>query len=687
MIGAATMNATATSLHPEHLADLQKSGLTDATIRAAGLYSVRPSDLAKLVGFNPVGVQSALCFPYQENGHCRVKVFPSFKDRNGHTVKYLQRRGSDVQLYITCAAQAVMGDPSVPLAVTEGEKKALALTQAGRPCIGLGGLWSWMREGKPISGLDAIAWAGRTVTLYPDSDVWKRPDLMQAVYALMRELAARGAAVTVAIIPGDDGGKQGIDDFLVERSRRGVSPPEALSCLATLPLDHPAFADAAAWWEQWRGNGRGEAGDVDGKPAETPWPVLDAAALQGLAGEIVRAIDPFTEADPVAVLVQLLAFVGCAIGREPHFTVEHTPHPVKLFAALVGATAKGRKGQSTSSVKHIFKQAFPDFVSGRIKGGLSSGEGLIWQVRDPIYEKQRDRKTGQEQEVMVDEGEADKRLIVLEPELAQVLKVMCREGNILSPIIRQAWDDEALTPLTKNNRMTATGSHICIVGHITKDELLRHLGETEMANGFANRFIFLAVKRSKYLPNPKGLPVARIEQYAKQLVEQIERARRTAEQGPVERDEEAEALWCAVYPDLSEGKPGLVGAILGRAEAQVMRLALAYALLDGAACIGIQHLQAALALWDYSEASVRFIFGTATGDGIANRILEALTTQGEMTETEISYDLFQRNVRAGRIHRALETLRRSRLIEGVIEETGGRKKTAWRVTIKTIKTI
>jgi len=663
--------ATGVSLHPEHLADLRKSGLTDETILAAGLYSIRPSDLAKLVGFNPLGVQSALCFPYQGNGgHFRVKVFPPYKDRNGHTVKYLQRRGSDVQLYIHCDVQAALKDPTIPLSITEGEKKALALTQAGRPCIGLGGLWSWMRDGKPIPGLDAIAWAGRAVTLYPDSDVWMRPDLMQAVYALMRELVARGATVSIAIIPGSEGGKVGIDDFLVERSRGGVSPTEGLSCLTSLPLDHPAFTGAAAWWERWRGNGRGEVMDVPCKPAEPPWPTLDEAALQGFAGDIVRAIDPHTEADPVAVLVQLLVFFGCAVGRAAHFTVEHTHHAARLFVALVGATSKGRKGQSTSTLKHLLLLADPDFRNDRIKGGLSSGEGLIWQVRDPIHGKEGK---------IVDEGVIDKRLIILEPELAQALKTMTREGNILSMIIRQAWDGETLSPLTKNNPITAKDSHIAVIGHVTHEELLKHLGETEMANGFANRFIFLVVRRSKEIPNPKGVPGEQIEELAKRMKERIEQARLTAEKGPIERDEEAEALWCAVYHDLSDGKPGLMGAILGRAEAQVMRLALTYALLDGATCIQTTHLLAALALWEYAEASARYIFGTATGDGIADRILEALRNQGPISETEIS-DLFQRNVKAGRIHLALGTLQRSRLIEGAIEETGGRKKTVWRAT-------
>ena len=72
---------------------------------------------------------------------------------------------------------------------------------------------------------------------------------------------------------------------------------------------------------------------------------------------------------------------------------------------------------------------------------------------------------------------------------------MSREGNTLSAIIRQAWDSGNLHPLTKNSPIRATDAHISIIGHITREELLRYLTETEQANGFANRFIWLMVYR------------------------------------------------------------------------------------------------------------------------------------------------------------------------------------------------
>jgi hypothetical protein len=103
------------------------------------------------------------------------------------------------------------------------------------------------------------------------------------------------------------------------------------------------------------------------------------------------------------------------------------------------------------------------------------------------------------QEVLADEGVHDKRLMVYAPEFAAVLKVAGRDGNTLSATIRQAWDTGILRIMTKNNPAVATEAHISIVGHITKAELLRHLDATEKANGLANRFLWVCVKRSKLL--------------------------------------------------------------------------------------------------------------------------------------------------------------------------------------------
>lgn len=236
-----------------------------------------------------------------------------------------------------------------------------------------------------------------------------------------------------------------------------------------------------------------------GLSGEGFWPApLEESALHGPAGRFIRTVEPHSEADPAALLGQFLQAFGSAVGPRPHFLAESDRHGVNLNAVFVGDTAKGRKGTSWGHVRRVIVAADPDW-NDRIMAGLSSGEGLIWQVRDPIVHrdpiKEKGRVVGYE-EVVADEGVKDKRLLVFEGEFASVLRVCSRNGNTLSAVIRNAWDTGNLRTLTKNSPANASGAHISIVGHITRDELLRYLEDTEAANGFGNRFLWFCVRRS-----------------------------------------------------------------------------------------------------------------------------------------------------------------------------------------------
>jgi hypothetical protein len=132
---------------------------------------------------------------------------------------------------------------------------------------------------------------------------------------------------------------------------------------------------------------------------------------------------------------------------------------------------------------------------------------------------------------------------------------------------------------------------------------------------------------------------------------------------------------------LSEGHGGLFGAVTARAEAQCLRLALVYALLDKAEAIDAPHLFAAFALWEYCEASARLIFGSALGDPVADSILRSLRCAGAagMSRTELR-DLFKRHQSADRIGAALEMLRRKGLALPTAEATDGRPAERWRAS-------
>ncbi|PLS85070.1 MAG: hypothetical protein CYG60_14545, partial [Actinobacteria bacterium] len=307
--------------------------------------------------------------------------------------------------------------------------------------------------------------------------------------------------------------------------------------------------------------------------------------------------------------------------------------------------------------------------------GLSSGEGLINAVRDP--EEDGDDEDDASPCAQPPRPE-DKRLLVVASEFAQALKHMKKDSNILSPVLRQAWETSVLRTLTRQNPLRASAAHISVIAHITGQELLKHLTETEMANGLANRFIFLWVSRSKELPRGGKFYEEDLTPLVDRLQEALEFGKAA---GEITWGRSAERAWDEVYGPLSDGKPGLFGAIVGRAEAQVLRLAALYAVMDLSKTIEGEHLMAALALWEYAEASARYIFGDATGDPVADRLYAALKEAGEegMTRTEIR-DLFGRNQGAEKVERALALLQSYGLVRSQSEKTGGRPSESWFVT-------
>jgi hypothetical protein len=151
--------------------------------------------------------------------------------------KYSQPPGTSARLYIPFPVT------DGPVYVCEGEKKTLAAHQAGLNAVGIGGVWSWLSKGTPIDDLSLIGWQERDVAIVPDSDVFERPDLMRAIYALGRELRNSEAAVMVSRIQ-HVGDKVGLDDFL----RDGGN----VETLETFGLDQRLFRSCRYWYGQWK---------------------------------------------------------------------------------------------------------------------------------------------------------------------------------------------------------------------------------------------------------------------------------------------------------------------------------------------------------------------------------------------------------------------------------------------------
>lgn len=398
-------------------------------------------------------------------------------------------------------------------------------------------------------------------------------------------------------------------------------------------------------------------------PPPEGWPEeLAAAAFHGIAGKIVRAIEPHTEADPNAVLIQLLIGFGNLIGRKAHIVNDGSRHYMNEFCVLAGRSGRGRKGTAWARALPALRAAEPDWVNKRIESGLSSGEGLIEPVKD-----------------VEGEGAAavDKRLLVVEPEFAAVLSAAGRQGNVLSPMIRNAWDTGLLQALTKSPTR-ATDAHISIIGHITNEELKEKLTRTEQANGFANRFIWICVRRKR--------KIGRRAKHAKAdeltpLYEQFAAAAQFASNvDEIDLAPESEHLWEEFYDSLPDETPGIFGALTGRAEGHVTRLASLYALLDQSAVIRPAHLKAGIALWEFSERCVRFIFGERTGTPAGDTILAHLRANPNgLTRNELR-SLFHNHLTSEQTDQVLTSLVYRNLIRSERIGTNGRPRERWLLT-------
>src|SRR5215472_9786562 len=183
-------------------------------------------------------------------------------------------------------------------------------------------------------------------------------------------------------------------------------------------------------------------------PAPPDWPEpMDQAAFHGPMGDYVNLVSPQSEADPHALLLTGLVTFSAIVGHSPHFMVESTRHGVNELLVLAGDTAKARKGTATDRSIDIFSQVDPEFMATRKVSGLSSGEGLIQAVRDRreedvlVSSKSEPRRFERQ---VVDPGIEDKRLLIVESEFSSVLQQISRDGNILSAIMRNAFDGKPL---------------------------------------------------------------------------------------------------------------------------------------------------------------------------------------------------------------------------------------------------
>lgn len=369
--------------------------------------------------------------------------------------------------------------------------------------------------------------------------------------------------------------------------------------------------------------------DEEVEPVAPPreWPQLPTEALHGPFGEIVESLEPHTEADPAGILACLLTYFAAATGPGPHFRLSSTTQNARINVLIVGDSARARKGTAESMARWVIRTADAAITSDRRVTGLNSGEGLIEAVRDPKWGRDKNGN-----EVLVDAGVDDKRLLLYEPEFAgRLLTALKRSGSTISALLRTAWDDGNLQTMNARNPLRATGAHLCVIGNVTIDELLGGVSVDDLAGGLLNRFLFVAVRSGRRLPFGGTLCDGDVEKLGRRLQDRLEAARTRTR---VDFDDSCREQWPGAYDALmDDAPPGPLGHLTARGPTQVQRLALIYALADGARTIGIEHLAAGIAFWGYCRDSAELIFtadqaGHVTGDIGGDQLLAALIESG-----------------------------------------------------------
>lgn len=388
--------------------------------------------------------------------------------------------------------------------------------------------------------------------------------------------------------------------------------------------------------------------------------ILDQNAYQGVLGEFLKYVEPFTEADNAAILIQALAGLGIYMGPD-FYKIAGDAQRGKLFVVIVGNSSKARKGTSWGIVYELLSAVDSYFTRNRILSGFGSGEAIIGKLKDSDVS---DRAL-----------EVDPRLVVAGGEFAQILQVMNREGNTLSAVIRDGWDNRPMSSIVKSGELKVSNHHIGLISHITNEELLGSLKRHNYFNGFANRFLYVWSKRSKMVPFPEPLDPGIVQSFGIRIRESI---RKVKDQVGTElrMSPESSDIWADTYPELSRDRYGLTGAVLSRAEAQVIRLAVIYAVLDGSSWIEPGHMRAALAVWEYSEASVNRIFEQIQS-GNEDRIVSLLKEAGKLKRTDI-HSMLGNNLSGAEIDRIKESLVSNRFISvNVVHGGRGRPSEEW----------
>lgn len=380
-----------------------------------------------------------------------------------------------------------------------------------------------------------------------------------------------------------------------------------------------------------------------------------------LAGQVADELAKQTVASRVGLLVSVLTYAGCVMGVHTYY---HGKKPSNPFTTLVGESASGKK---TTTMKAVMEALQDDRVFGRQDmariDGLGSGEGIIGTVRRRV-DKSGGFWTG----------------AMISSEMGGQLKVAAREGSILSTVIRQAYDGDSIANITKGSDIEVAGWEYQMGGlmGITPDELRDLLeGGTEVANGFANRFVWVPVREREGVSVPGTQRYTLSDPTATMLKAALTHA--VASRGqPMSIDTEAVELLDRYYQFLGTLKGD--GGLTRRLADSALRFALARAAIERRDDVTRADVKRSILLTEYARAGLGWVFGAVIASEDAENVMQALVAVGgELKLSQIGPVAFKSKGAGNRVDRALKELFRAKLVESYVLKTSGRSATVIRV--------
>jgi hypothetical protein len=322
------------ALSQQHRLHLLQSGLTNAIITQRGYYTVTTQqELAALRFASSQQWVPGLVIPlYRVDGKqawCQFRPdTPRAENRHGtaRIIKYDMPAGQHMLLDVHPSQYPALGDPHIELWITEGIKKADALTSQGCCTVGLLGVWNWRgtnaKGGKTaLPDWHDIALHGRRVNIAFDSDLRQNTQVARAATELQAYLRSKDAAPFLILLPAAlDESKQGVDDFLAAGNTVG----ELRTCA------HPHLPRPKPTREPLR----------RGLPPSAPYPV---DALGPLLAPMVYQLRAVVQVPEALCAQAVLAAAALAVQGHANVEIDGRVYPLSLFLVSIGESGERKR--------------------------------------------------------------------------------------------------------------------------------------------------------------------------------------------------------------------------------------------------------------------------------------------------------------------------------------------------------